>query len=90
MIIENDRKIAEELKQRFLAADGDRILRVILYGSRAQGIATEESDFDFLVVEKDPVLKRQEMRVYARLSRTSIVLSTCGLWESRSSRRRGM
>jgi predicted nucleotidyltransferase len=62
MIIEKDRQIAEELKQRFLAADGDRILRVILYGSRAQGSATEESDFDFLVVEKDPVLKRQEMR----------------------------
>jgi predicted nucleotidyltransferase len=62
MIIEKDRQIAEELKQRFLAADGDRILQVILYGSRAQGSAAEESDFDFLVVEKDPVSKRQEMR----------------------------
>jgi len=62
MIIEKDRQIAEELKQRFLAADGERILRVILYGSRAQGSATAESDFDFLVVEKDPVLKHQEMR----------------------------
>jgi predicted nucleotidyltransferase len=62
MTIEKDRQIAEELKQRFLAADGERILRVILYGSRAQGNATEESDFDFLVVQKDPVLKRQEMR----------------------------
>jgi predicted nucleotidyltransferase len=62
MTIEKDRQIAEELKQRFLAADGERILRVILYGSRAQGSATKESDFDFLVVEKDPVSKRQEMR----------------------------
>ena len=62
MIIEKDRQIAQELKQRFLAADGDRILRVILYGSRAQGSTTQESDFDFLVIEKDPVSKRQEMR----------------------------
>ena len=62
MIIEKDREIAEELKKRFLAADGERIRRVILYGSRAQGSATEESDFDFLVIAKDPVSKRQEMR----------------------------
>lgn len=62
MIIEKDREIAEELKQRFLASDGERIRRVILYGSRAQGSATEESDFDFLVIEKDPVSKREEMQ----------------------------
>jgi predicted nucleotidyltransferase len=62
MIIDKDRKIAEELKSRLLACDGDRIRRVILYGSRAQGSATEDSDFDLLVVEKDPVSKREEMR----------------------------
>lgn len=62
MIIEKDREIAEELKKRFLAADGKRIRRLILYGSRAQGSSTEESDFDFLVIEKDPVSKRDEMR----------------------------
>lgn len=62
MNIDKDRKIAEELKSRLLACDGDRIRRVILYGSRAQGSATEDSDFDLLVVEKDPVSKREEMR----------------------------
>ena len=62
MIIEKDREIASELKKRFLASHGERIRRVILYGSRAQGNATEESDFDFLVVERDPVSKRDEMR----------------------------
>jgi uncharacterized protein len=55
------RKIAEELKTRLLACDGTRIQRVLLYGSRAQGTATDESDFDLLVVEKDPVAKREEM-----------------------------
>ncbi len=62
MNIDKDRKIAEELKSRLLACDGDRIRRVILHGSRAQGSATEGSDFDLLVVEKDPVSKREEMR----------------------------
>jgi len=62
MSIEKDREIAEELKKRFLASDGERSRRVILYGSRAQGSATEHSDFDVLVVETDPVSKREEMR----------------------------
>lgn len=61
MIIDKNRKIVEELKRRLLASNGERIRRVILYGSRARGSATEESDFDLLVVEKDPVSKREEM-----------------------------
>ena len=62
MVGDKDRKIAEELKNRLLAHDGERIRRVILYGSRAKGSATDESDFDLLVVENDPVSKREEMR----------------------------
>ena len=61
MIIDKDRKIAEELKRQLLTHDGERIRRVILYGSRAQGSATKDSDFDLLVVEQDPVSKREEM-----------------------------
>ena len=61
MMANEDRKIAEELKTRLLACDGERIRRVLLYGSRAQGRATEDSDFDLLVVEQDPVSKREEM-----------------------------
>jgi predicted nucleotidyltransferase len=61
MMATEDRKIAEELKTRLLACDGERIQRVLLYGSRAQGTATEESDFDLLVIEKDPVAKLEEM-----------------------------
>ena len=62
MISESDRKIAEVLKDKLLAQDGKRIHRVLLYGSRAQGTATPESDFDLLVVEADPVSKQEEMR----------------------------
>jgi uncharacterized protein len=61
MMFDKDRKVAEELKKRLLACNGTRIKRVLLYGSRAQGTATEESDFDLLVVEKDPVAKREKM-----------------------------
>jgi predicted nucleotidyltransferase len=61
MMVDKDRKIAEELARHLLACDGQRIRRVLLYGSRAQGRATEDSDFDLLVVEKDPVSKREEM-----------------------------
>jgi len=52
MLTNKDRKIAEQLKKRLLASDGARIQRVFLYGSRAKGTATKESDFDILVVEK--------------------------------------
>jgi predicted nucleotidyltransferase len=61
MLSRKDRKIAEELKDRLLASDGERIRRVVLYGSRAAGTARKDSDFDLLVVEKDPVAKREEM-----------------------------
>jgi len=61
MMANEDRKIAEELKTRLLACDGERIQRVLLYGSRAQGTATEDSDFELLVIEKDPVAKLEEM-----------------------------
>jgi len=61
MMSDEDRKVAEDLKKRLLACDGERIQRVLLYGSRARGTASEESDFDLLVVENDPVAKREEM-----------------------------
>lgn len=61
MTAERDRKIAEELKERLLSHDGDRIKRVILYGSRTTGSAGPHSDFDVLVVETGSVAKREEM-----------------------------
>ena len=61
MLSDRDRKIAEELREKLLAQDGARIRRVILYGSRPRGAATADSDFDLLVIEGDPVSKREEM-----------------------------
>lgn len=60
MIPPRDRKVTEELKNRLLGENGPRIKRVILYGSRATGVARPESDFDLLVVETGAVSKREE------------------------------
>ena len=64
-----DEKIAQQIGEKILAQDGQRIRRVILYSSRAQGTASADSDFDFLVVERDPASKRDEMRRLRRALR---------------------
>ncbi len=58
---QEDLKIAQGLKSRLLSTANGRIRRVILYGSRARGTATSDSDFDLLVIERGSVSKREEM-----------------------------
>ena len=62
MLTENDQRAAEELRARLLAYGGGCVRRIILYGSRARGTASPESDFDLLIIEADPVSKREEMQ----------------------------
>ena len=62
-----DRRISEELRDRIMAARGDQVRKLILYGSRARGAATPDSDFDLLVVEADPVAPREERRQLRQL-----------------------
>jgi len=45
-------KIIRELKARLLARYGDRLVKLILFGSYARGDATEDSDIDVLAVVK--------------------------------------
>ncbi len=56
-----DRKIAKELAEKLRETATRNVKRIILYGSRARGTATAESDYDFLVIEADPISKRDEM-----------------------------
>lgn len=63
----HERRVSEELRDRILAARGDQVRKLILYGSRARGEATPYSDFDLLVVEADPVALREERRQLRRL-----------------------
>jgi predicted nucleotidyltransferase len=62
MIVESDQKVVEDLKDKLLDQGGGRILRIILYGSRAAGTAAPHSDFDLLVIEADPVSRWEETR----------------------------
>jgi uncharacterized protein len=66
MLTESDQKTAEELRARLLAHWAGRIRRIILYGSRACGTALPDSDFDLLVIQTDPVSKREEMQRWCR------------------------
>ena len=44
-----------------LAAVADDPVKIVLFGSRARGDAGPDSDFDFLVVERDPRDRHAEM-----------------------------
>ena len=55
-------EIVKLIRTRILENGDGKVSRIILYGSRAMGTASEESDYDILVVETDPVDKLAEMR----------------------------
>lgn len=55
-------RIVEELRDRLEALYGDRLERLILFGSQARGDATPESDVDVLVVLEGEVRPVEEIR----------------------------
>ena len=50
MITLDDEKIATSITEQIKNLLGGKLEKVILFGSRARGDATEESDFDFVIV----------------------------------------
>ncbi len=60
-LMDRDQEIVQYLAKRFHEALGDRLKRVIVYGSRARGDYEPGSDLDVLVVVSrlDAPLKRQ-------------------------------
>jgi len=48
-------QIISELRMRLQAVYGDRLVRLIVFGSEARGEADPDSDIDVLVVLKGPV-----------------------------------
>jgi predicted nucleotidyltransferase len=54
MIKSKEKEIVQRFKERVTETLGDRLDRIVLFGSRARGDAEEDSDFDFLVTVKNP------------------------------------
>jgi len=46
--------VIQRFKERVTQALGDRLDKIILFGSRSRGDAEEDSDFDFLVLVRRP------------------------------------
>lgn len=61
------RPILDELKAGLEELYGDRLDRVILYGSQARGDSGPESDIDVLVVLREPFDRTAEMSRMADL-----------------------
>jgi predicted nucleotidyltransferase len=53
--------ILTELRRRFEALYGERLIQMILFGSQARGDAEPGSDIDVLVVLKEPVRAGEEI-----------------------------
>ena len=54
-------KIISDFRQELEKLYGDRLLKLVLYGSQARGDATEDSDIDIMVVLKSPVSPGDEI-----------------------------
>ena len=65
--------ILAELRRRFQDLYGDRLVKMVLYGSQARGDARRDSDIDVLVVLKGPV------RAYTEIERTGNIVADLSL-----------
>jgi len=77
----NIQNILTELRHRFEAIYGDRMVNMLLFGSQARGDATSESDIDVMVVLKGPVKPGKEINrtseIRAELSLKNDVVISC-------------
>jgi predicted nucleotidyltransferase len=65
---DNIRSILKKLKMGLLDIYGDRVDRILLYGSRARGDNRPDSDIDILVVLKDDFNYSEMLRLSSNLA----------------------
>ena len=63
----NIKPILNELKRELQELYGDRLVKLILFGSHARGEANPDSDIDLLAVLKSPVSQVQEISYMSEL-----------------------
>lgn len=73
---ENERKVIQDFKRNLLTRLPQRVYKVVLFGSRAKGRATRDSDIDVLVVvdKRDAKARDIIIEVASRLSLSSGIL----------------
>jgi predicted nucleotidyltransferase len=80
-VSEQLRSLLRELRSRFEALYGPRLVRLMLFGSHARGDAEPGSDIDVLVVLEGPVRSGEEIRRsindVAELSLENSVVFSC-------------
>jgi predicted nucleotidyltransferase len=59
--------VLDELREGLTTLYGDRLVKVVLYGSQARGDATDDSDIDVLLVLRGPFHRAEEMKRTSRL-----------------------
>jgi len=71
-----EKKAINELIEKLKETYGDNLVKVILYGSKARGNSTQDSDIDVMIVLKDCVdIKEERFKVY------DIVWSVCYVYD---------
>jgi|YNPMSStandDraft_1061717.scaffolds.fasta_scaffold17216_6 predicted nucleotidyltransferase len=76
MLNEIEKKAVDELIEKLKETYGENLVKVILYGSKARGDQTDDSDIDILVVLGDYVdIKKERFKIY------DIVWSVCYIYD---------
>ncbi|OIO74366.1 MAG: hypothetical protein AUJ85_05745 [Elusimicrobia bacterium CG1_02_37_114] len=65
---EKEKRAVKELVDGLKKLYRDNLSRVILYGSKARGDASEDSDVDIMIILKNIVNKREEFEKVIKLS----------------------
>jgi predicted nucleotidyltransferase len=76
MLNEIEKKAIDELIEKLKEIYGENLVKVILYGSKARGDQTDDSDIDIMVVLGDCVdIKKERFKIY------DIVWSVCYIYD---------